>query len=50
VPWVVYRAAIEPLPARRRNLPAVLPLTLVGDVAEVGVMVRGCWRHRTLLL
>ena len=50
VPWLVYRTVLQPRPARARNLPAVLPMTLVADLAEVAVMVRGSMRQRTLLL
>jgi GT2 family glycosyltransferase len=49
-PWLAYRGVIEPLPARRRNLPAVLPLALVADVAEVTAVAAGSIRFRTLLL
>ena len=50
VPWLVYRTAIQPRPARRRNWWAVLPMTYAGDVLEVAVLIRGSVRHRALLL
>ncbi len=50
LPWVQYRIVVNPRPARRRNLPVVLALTFVGDGTEVGVMLVGSARFRTLLL
>jgi GT2 family glycosyltransferase len=49
-PWLHYRAVVDPRPARRRNYPVVLPLTFIGDAADVGVMLVGSIRFRTILL
>jgi GT2 family glycosyltransferase len=38
------------LPVRGWKRLALVPAALVADVYEVAVMVRGSWRHRTLLL
>lgn len=50
LPWLSYRTIFEPVPARLRNMPAVLPMTLVTDAAEVAAVIRGSIRHRTILL
>jgi glycosyltransferase involved in cell wall biosynthesis len=50
LPWLLYRVAIEPRPARRRWLGAVLPMTFVVDAAEVVATIRGAIRFRTFLL
>jgi GT2 family glycosyltransferase len=50
LPWLAFRTVVDPLPARPRNLPALVPMTLVTDAAEVVAVVRGSIRHRTLLL
>jgi len=49
-PWLYYRGVVDPRPARRRNYPVVLPLTFIGDAADVGVMLVGSIRFRTILL
>jgi GT2 family glycosyltransferase len=49
-PWLHYRVVVAPRPARRRNYPMVLPLTFIGDAADVGIMVAGSIRFRTILL
>jgi hypothetical protein len=41
---------MDPRPALRRNYPVVLPMTFVGDAIEVGVMMAGSVRFRTILL
>lgn len=50
LPWLVYRTAIDPRPAPRRWLWAVLPLGLIADLAEVAATTEGSARHRALLL
>jgi glycosyltransferase involved in cell wall biosynthesis len=49
-PWLQYRSVMDPRPALRRNYPVVLPMTFVGDAIEVGVMMAGSVRFRTILL
>jgi len=49
-PWVVHRTFVEPRPARRRWLVAVLAMGFVVDAAEVVATIRGAVRYRTLLL
>jgi cellulose synthase/poly-beta-1,6-N-acetylglucosamine synthase-like glycosyltransferase len=49
-PWIWHRSVTYRLPTRARWLPIVLPLTFLGDVAEVGAMVAGSVRYRSLLL
>jgi GT2 family glycosyltransferase len=49
-PWIWHRGSSNRLPAPTRWLPVLLPLTFVGDVAEVGVMLAGSIRFRTVFL
>jgi GT2 family glycosyltransferase len=49
-PWLIYRVAVDPRPARRRWLGAVLPMAFVVDAAEVAATVRGAIRFRTFLI
>jgi GT2 family glycosyltransferase len=49
-PWVWHRSAGNRLPAPPRWVPVLLPLTFVGDVAEVAAMFAGSVRFRTILL
>lgn len=50
LPWLVYRVAIDPRPAPRRWLWAVLPLGLVADLAAIAATAEGSVRHRALLV
>jgi len=50
VPWVRLRVTSQPLTPGPRRRWLVLPGGLALDVVEVGVMVRGSVRHRTLVL
>jgi GT2 family glycosyltransferase len=49
-PWLFYRVVVDPRPARRRWLGAILPMAFVVDAAEVAATVRGAIRFRTLLV
>ncbi len=49
-PYVWRRGVVDPRPARTVWLPVVVPMTFVGDLAEVWAMVKGSIRYRTLLL
>jgi GT2 family glycosyltransferase len=50
VPWLDYRVSVAPLCPGPRRRWVVLPGGLVLDLMEVGVMIRGSVRHRTLVL
>jgi GT2 family glycosyltransferase len=50
LPWLVHRVRTDPVCADPVLRVACLPGALAVDLCEVGVMVRGSVRHRTLLL
>lgn len=50
VPWVVHRMKTDPVCPDRLCRAVHLPGALALDLCEVGTMVRGSVRHRTLLL
>lgn len=50
IPWLRYRLVVDRPPARGRWLWAVLPMALAIDIAEVGSVLEGSVRHKTLLL
>ena len=50
VPWIVYRVVKAPLAPGRRRRVMVLPGALIVDLAEVGAMVRGSVKARTIVL
>ena len=51
VPYAAYRACVVQVPhARKWTWPWVVPLALGADVWEVGVLLRGSVRYRTLVL
>lgn len=50
IPWVLYRVVIDPRPARRRWLGAILPMAFLADAAEVAATVRGAVRFRTFVV
>jgi glycosyltransferase involved in cell wall biosynthesis len=49
-PWVHHRTRVVPLCPGPRRRWLVLPLGFALDLVEVGVMVRGSYRHRALVL
>jgi hypothetical protein len=49
-PYVRYRARVLPLDGGPRRRLAVIPLALVADVTEVGVLAAASIRYRTFLL
>lgn len=50
LPWLHHRLVRVPLTASRRQRVASLPGAMAVDLTEVGTMVRGSLRHRTLVL
>lgn len=50
IPWLVYRLRTAPLAPGRRTRVTSLPGALLVDLAEVGAMVRGSIKSRTIVL
>lgn len=50
-PYLAYRTFLGQVPhARKWTWPWVLPMAWAADLAEVAILVRASWRHRTLVL
>jgi glycosyltransferase involved in cell wall biosynthesis len=50
LPYVRYRARVNPLGGGPRRRTAAIPAALIADLAEVGVMIAASARYRTVLL
>jgi hypothetical protein len=50
LPYLRFRARVEPVGRDRRERVTILPIVLLSDLLEVATMIRGSIRHRTLVL
>jgi glycosyltransferase involved in cell wall biosynthesis len=50
LPYLRHRAVVAPLEGGPRRRLAAIPLALVADLAEVGILARASARHRTIVL